>query len=79
MTNQILAGNWKQIKGRVQEEWGRLTDDEIQQVEGHANRLLGMLQEKYGYTRREAQEQLDGFLTRIGKEFEQATDRPEIH
>jgi uncharacterized protein YjbJ (UPF0337 family) len=62
MNDDILEGNWKQIKGQVKETWGRLTDDEMQQIEGHRDRLVGILQEKYGYTQQEAEDSINDFL-----------------
>ena len=56
-----IAGNWKQFKGHVRERWGKLTDDELDQVEGRREVLLGKIQEKYGVTREEAEKQLKDF------------------
>lgn len=43
-----IEGNWKQIKGRVQEQWGKLTDDDLDVVAGRRDQLAGKLQERYG-------------------------------
>lgn len=43
-----IAGNWKQLKGKVREKWGLLTDDDLEHIAGHKDRLVGKLQEKYG-------------------------------
>ena len=43
-----LQGNWKQIKGKVREKWGLLTDDDLEHIAGHKDRLIGKIQEKYG-------------------------------
>ncbi|HXG16847.1 MAG TPA: CsbD family protein [Calidithermus sp.] len=59
MNQDIFAGKWKQLKGRAREWWGRLTDDEIDQVEGNAERLAGLLQERYGYSREEAEREIE--------------------
>ena len=56
-----IAGNWKQFKGQVRERWGKLTDDELDQVEGRREVLLGKIQEKYGITREEAEKELKDF------------------
>jgi uncharacterized protein YjbJ (UPF0337 family) len=61
MNNDRAAGAWKQIKGKVKEQWGKLTDDEISQLEGHSEQLAGKLQERYGMAREEAE--------RAAKEF----------
>lgn len=62
MNRDILQGNWKQLKGRVKETWGKLTDDDITVANGNYDQLLGRIQERYGYSRQEAQERLDRFL-----------------
>jgi uncharacterized protein YjbJ (UPF0337 family) len=71
MNKDILEGNWKQIRGRVKEMWGRLTDDELDQIEGRSDRLAGMLQLKYGYTRQEAEESIRDFLDQIEEDVRQ--------
>jgi uncharacterized protein YjbJ (UPF0337 family) len=43
-----VKGNWKQLKGRVREKWGLLTDDDLEQIAGQKDRLFGKIQEKYG-------------------------------
>ncbi len=68
MNKDILEGNWKQIKGQVKEMWGRLTDDELDQIEGRRERLAGILQERYGYTYEEAEEKINDFLGRYESE-----------
>jgi uncharacterized protein YjbJ (UPF0337 family) len=57
MNKDILEGNWKQFKGEVQKQWGKLTDDQLDQIQGSQEKLLGELQESYGLTRDEAEKQ----------------------
>jgi uncharacterized protein YjbJ (UPF0337 family) len=64
MNSDRTAGQWKQIKGSIKEKWGKLTDDEITQLEGHSEQLVGKLQEKYGLAREEAERQAKEFRTR---------------
>jgi uncharacterized protein YjbJ (UPF0337 family) len=64
MNSDRTAGQWKQIKGRIKEQWGRLTDDEIAQLEGHSEQLVGRLQERYGLQREEAERQAKEFRAR---------------
>ncbi|MGB6489763.1 MAG: CsbD family protein [Steroidobacteraceae bacterium] len=61
MNSDRTAGQWKQIKGSIKEKWGKLTDDEITQLEGHSEQLVGKLQEKYGLEREEAERQAREF------------------
>jgi uncharacterized protein YjbJ (UPF0337 family) len=62
MNRDILEGKWKQIRGEIKETWGELTDDELDQIGGRYDKLVGKLQERYGYSREEAEEELDRFL-----------------
>jgi uncharacterized protein YjbJ (UPF0337 family)/sporulation protein YlmC with PRC-barrel domain len=59
----MFEGNWQQIRGRVQEWWGDLTDDELNAVEGKRGRLVGLVQQKYGYTEAQAEEELERHLS----------------
>lgn len=62
MNRDILEGQWKQIKGKVKQQWGRLTDDELERLSGTYDELAGLIQERYGYSRDEAVNELDMFL-----------------
>lgn len=53
-----IQGNWKQFKGVVKEQWGELTDDELEVIAGHKDQLAGKLQEHYGLSREEAERQV---------------------
>ncbi|WOC15415.1 CsbD family protein [Pseudochrobactrum sp. MP213Fo] len=43
-----LEGNWKQVKGNIKEQWGKLTDDDLDEINGHREQLEGKIQERYG-------------------------------
>lgn len=62
MNKDIAQGKWKQLKGKVREQWGRLTDDEVNQLEGRYDRLVGVIQEKYGRGKDDAIREVDEFL-----------------
>lgn len=62
MNRDQLAGNWKHFSGKVKEQWGKLTDDDLTQIAGEQDQLLGRIQEHYGIKREEAQKQLDEFF-----------------
>ena len=62
MNRDILKGQWTQLKGKLREQWGKLTDDEIEQVQGNSEQLIGKLQERYGRTREQAEQELDRWL-----------------
>lgn len=62
MTNEdIIKGNWKQAKGRIKQQWGKLTDDDLTVAEGHRDYLIGKVQERYGVAREEAEKQVRDF------------------
>ena len=61
MNNDILGGNWKQLKGKITEKWGKLTDDDLQVVAGRRDQLIGRIQERYGIARDEAERQMKEF------------------
>jgi uncharacterized protein YjbJ (UPF0337 family) len=54
-----IEGNWKQFKGKVKEKWGELTDDELTEIGGKKDQLVGKIQERYGYQRDRAERELD--------------------
>jgi len=58
-----VQGNWNDAKGRVKTKWGRLTDDDLMQVEGNKDRLVGMIQQRYGIAHDKAEQQLEEFLS----------------
>ena len=62
MASDVLKGKWKQLKGSIQERWGELTDDDVDEVEGETQRLIGKLQEKYGYAKEKAEAEVAEFL-----------------
>lgn len=57
MDNNIFKGKWKEMRGQAKIWWGKLTDDDLKQVDGHYDKLIGLLQEKYGYTKQQAEEE----------------------
>jgi uncharacterized protein YjbJ (UPF0337 family) len=64
MNNDQIAGKWKQLKGEAKIMWGKLTDDELDQAEGHKDKLAGMIQERYGRTKEEAEKEVNSFFER---------------
>lgn len=56
-----IAGNWKQFKGSAKAQWGKLSDDDMEQVDGNRDILVGKVQEAYGTTRMEAEQQVDSW------------------
>ena len=58
MNTDQIKGNWKQLKGKIKEKWGKLTDDDLTVINGQTDQLLGKLQERYGYTKEQAEKEL---------------------
>ncbi len=64
MNKDIIEGNWKIFKGAARKQWGKLTDDQLDQIAGNREKLLGQIQKSYGIAREEAEMQV--------KEWEEA-------
>lgn len=64
MNNDKVQGNWKQFKGKVQEQWGKLTNDDLDVIEGRREQLLGRIQERHGIAREEAERQVSDWESR---------------
>lgn len=58
MNEDTLKGQWKQFKGKVQQQWGHLTDDDLDVIDGQREQMLGKLQERMGLARDAAEQQL---------------------
>lgn len=63
MNRDILKGQWKQLKGTIKDQWGKLTDDDLDRIEGNYDKFEGTLQERYGWAKDEASRELDNWLT----------------
>ncbi len=66
MNSDILSGMWKQLEGSVKQQWGKLTDNDLKQIDGSREKLVGKLEERYGYSKDQAEAQVDQFLSRHG-------------
>jgi uncharacterized protein YjbJ (UPF0337 family) len=62
MNSDILKGQWTQLKGQVQKQWGKLTNDDLDQIQGNVEILVGKLQERYGRSREEAERDAELWL-----------------
>ena len=59
MNEDILEGNWRQLRGKLRSWWGNLSDDDFEWIGGQKDRLVGLIQQKYGCTRDQAEEEVD--------------------
>lgn len=60
-----IQGSWKQLAGSVHEEWGKLTHDDVVQIDGQRERLLGKIQERYGIVQEEANKQINTWEAKL--------------
>jgi uncharacterized protein YjbJ (UPF0337 family) len=73
MNNDRIQGRWKQVKGKVKEQWGKLTDDDLDVIAGRRDQLLGRIQQRHGLAKEEADRQVRGFeRAHPGVRFEDA-------
>ncbi|ALO38885.1 CsbD family protein [Alcaligenes faecalis] len=61
MNEDTIKGKWKQLSGKIQAKWGKLTNDDIDVAEGNTEYLVGKIQERYGIAREEAEKQVRDF------------------
>ena len=61
MNQDRIRGQWKQVKGRIKEQWGRLTDDDLDVIAGKRDQLLGRIQQRHGLAKDEAHRQVQDF------------------
>lgn len=57
MDNNVFKGKWKQLKGEAKKQWGKLTDDDLDVIDGEKDKLVGKLQERYGHTKDDAEKE----------------------
>lgn len=69
MNKDTVEGNWLQFKGKVKEQWGKLTDDDLDVIAGKRDQLLGRIQERHGITREEADAQVNAWQERNPNNF----------
>jgi uncharacterized protein YjbJ (UPF0337 family) len=59
-----IEGSWKQFSGKVKEQWGKLTDDDITQINGNREQLEGKIQARYGYAKDQVRKDVDDWISR---------------
>ena len=65
LNKDVLMGKWKQMRGKVKQQWGKLTDNQLNRIGGRYDELTGLIQEHYGYTKEKAQHEVDAFIQKI--------------
>ena len=64
MNDLTIEGNWQNLKGKVREQWGKLTDDDVDVIAGRRDQLVGKIKEKYGKTLEEVDREVTDFASR---------------
>jgi uncharacterized protein YjbJ (UPF0337 family) len=70
-----IEGNWKTFKGQVKQRWGKLTDDDLDVIDGRREELSGRLQKSYGYAKDRAEREIEDFTRNVRSDFERPADR----
>ena len=79
MNWDVIQGNWKQAKGKLKEQWGKLTDDQLDRISGKREQLVGQIQECYGVARDDAEHQVKEWEARNEKLFKERLHRIRKH
>lgn len=66
MNKEQIEGNWDQLKGKIRETWGNLTDDDIESFKGKKDQFFGKLKESYGIGKEDAENQISKFESECG-------------
>lgn len=62
-TQDILLGKWHEVRGKVRQQWGKLTDDDVTRLSGKMEELAGLLQQRYGYSKAQAELEINKWLS----------------
>ena len=62
MNSDMLKGKWMQMKGSLRSKWGKLTDNDLTEIQGDTEKMIGKLQERYGYNREQAEKEMNEFM-----------------
>lgn len=68
MNEDTFKGSWKQIRGKAKEWWGKLSDDDLDVIDGKRDQLIGRLQQRYGYSREQATQEVNMRLKELDRE-----------
>jgi uncharacterized protein YjbJ (UPF0337 family) len=69
VNKDIFEGKWDQMKGKIQQQWGKLTDDDFDVADGNRDYLCGRLQERYGWDRERAEDEINTFERAVKPDY----------
>lgn len=71
INEEILKGKWNEIKGEIRSQWGKLTDNDLEQVKGNSTSISGLIQQRYGAKKEEVEGKLDKIVARFSQKSEE--------
>lgn len=72
MNNDRIEGKWKNVKGKTKEQWGELTDDDVNKADGKWDQLVGTIQNRYGRAKDKVEEEVKAFREQYDEDYERA-------
>ena len=75
MDSNRIEGSWVELKGKAKQQWGNLTDNELTQIGGKKDELIGRLQARYGYSKDKAKQEVESWLASLGQSGESVMDQ----
>src|SRR5689334_4596266 len=79
MNKDVFQGQWNVLKGKVKEQWGKLTDDDIKEINGKREQLLGKIQKRYGYAKDKAETEINSFVEDLEEELAHQKSHQGVH
>ncbi|MBI3914380.1 MAG: CsbD family protein [Chloroflexi bacterium] len=67
MPVDTLQGKWTELRGKVKQRWGQITDNDLDRISGKRDELAGLLQQKYGYAKEKAEQEIDQFFKSVNR------------
>lgn len=74
MNQNTISGKWKELKGEIRNQWGKLTDDEIESTKGNLTAVTGLIQQRYGEAKESTSEKLNSLFARYGAKSEKLAE-----
>lgn len=75
MNQHVLQGKWKEVRGGLKKQWGKLTDDDVRRIQGSLDQIAGIIQQRYGYTKERAEREIDEYLDIYNNQMRNYSER----